>query len=77
MTKSRKRTIIDALEQLPETATLDDIEDRFWFVMKIERRLADANAGNLVPHEELVAYFKEKYGVDVEHGLEAELEAGD
>ncbi len=62
---NRKRRVIEALEQLPDTATLDDIEDLFWFVMKVERGLADAEAGRLIPHEEVVKYFSEKYDIPV------------
>jgi len=35
---------MNALRELPDTATLDDIEDRFWFLMKIERGLAEMSS---------------------------------
>lgn len=59
---NRKQRFIKALRELPDTATLDDIEDRFWFLMKIERGLEDVDAGRAIPHEEVVKYFKERYG---------------
>ncbi len=48
---NRKQRFIDALNELPDTATLDDIEDRFWFLMKIERGLAEIEAGHGIPRK--------------------------
>lgn len=70
MTKKRKTTdrenprdfFVRALQELPATANLDQIEDRFWFLMKISRGLEDVDAGRTIPHEEVVRYFQEKYG---------------
>jgi len=73
-TVNRKRRFIDALGRLPDTATLDDIEDRFWFLMKIERGLAEIEAGQGIPHEEVVKYFEERYGIPVHEQEELGLD---
>lgn len=56
---NRKQRFIDAFLDLPDTAILDDIEDRFWLLIKIERGLEDVDAGRVIPHEEVVKYFEE------------------
>jgi predicted transcriptional regulator len=61
-TNSPRDLVIRALQQLPATATLDEIEDKFWFMMKISRGLEDVDAGRTIPHEEVVKYFEETYG---------------
>ena len=71
---NRKRRFIDALDKLPDSATLDDIEDRFWLLMKIERGLAESQAGRGIPHEEVVKYFEEKFGFPVHEHEELGLD---
>jgi predicted transcriptional regulator len=44
--------IVDAVRQLPPEATLEDAIERLLFLAKVERGLADADAGRLIPHEE-------------------------
>jgi predicted transcriptional regulator len=53
-----KQRILDAVEQLPPDATLEDVIERLCFLAKIERGLGQADAGQLVPHEQIVALFK-------------------
>jgi predicted transcriptional regulator len=62
---SSKQRFIKALRELPDTATLDDIEDRVWLLMKIERGLEDVDAGRGIPQEEVERYFLERYGLPV------------
>ena len=52
-----------------DTAALDDMEDRFWPLMKIERGLEDVDADRVIPHDEVVKYSEERYGIPV-HGYE-------
>ncbi|MDP1860788.1 MAG: hypothetical protein Q8K82_19080 [Gemmatimonadaceae bacterium] len=42
-----------AVEQLLENASVEDAIERLVFLAKIERGLADANAGRTVNHEEV------------------------
>ena len=54
---SAKQLALRALEQLPDDATLDDAMERLYFLTKVERGLADADAGRVVPHEAVLARF--------------------
>ena len=47
-----KRQILHAIEDLPEEANLDDAIERLVLLDKIERGLAQADAGQLVGQEE-------------------------
>ena len=53
-----KKRILDAVEQLPPDSTLEDVIERLCFLAKIERGLAQADAGQLIPHEQVAAQFK-------------------
>ncbi len=53
-----KQRILNAVEQLPPDATLEDVIERLCFIAKIERGLAEADAGRLIPHEQVVTQFK-------------------
>ncbi len=52
-----KQLALRALEDLPEDATFEDAMERLYFLEKIERGRADARAGRVVAHEEIVARF--------------------
>ncbi len=57
MDSALRRKVLDAVEQLPPNATLHDIIERLVFVAKVERGLAEADAGTLIPHEQVAAPF--------------------
>lgn len=48
-----RQEIIQALEQLPEDATLEDAMDQLYLLHKIERGIAQADAGQTIPIEEV------------------------
>jgi len=48
-----KQKILEAVELLPPDATIEDAIERLYFLAKIERGLADADAGRLTPHDEV------------------------
>ena len=48
-----KALLQKAVEPLPENASVEDAIERLVFLAKIERGLADANAGRTVSHEEV------------------------
>lgn len=54
---SAKELAREAVEHLPDDATLDDAIERLIFLAKIERGLAEADAGRLIPHEEVRVRF--------------------
>ncbi len=47
-----KRKILEAVQKLPEDATFEDAIERLYFLAKIERGLAQAEAGETVSHPE-------------------------
>jgi len=55
---STKKKVLEAVEQLPPDATVEDAMERLYFLYKIERGLAEADAGQTVPHEEVKKRFK-------------------
>lgn len=58
---SAKQMIVDAVQRLPDDATIEDAMERLYFLQKIERGLADADAGRVIPHEEVLRIFEERF----------------
>ena len=54
---SPKQLALQAVEQLPEDATLEDAMERLYLLEKIERGRADVAAGRVVAHEEVERRF--------------------
>ncbi len=52
-----KDIAIKAVQGLPDSATFEDVLERLLFISKVERGLAEADAGKLIPHEEVKARF--------------------
>jgi len=48
-----KQQVQDLLENLPEDASLEDIQYHIYVRQKIERGLADVAAGRVISHEEV------------------------
>ena len=57
MATSVKERILESLGALPPNATIEDAMERLYFLAKIERGLADADAGRLVSHEDVAKRF--------------------
>lgn len=55
-TSARQRAL-EALDTLPENATLDDAIERLCFIAKVEEGLHQSDAGELIPHEEVKKQF--------------------
>ncbi len=49
-----KQKILHAVEQLPDTATLEDAIQRLCFLAKVEEGLRQSDAGETVPHAEAI-----------------------
>ena len=47
-----KDRVIDAVRELPEDATVEDVMERLYFLAKVEKGLRQADAGETVSHEE-------------------------
>jgi len=52
-----KQRAIEALQTLPEDATIDDAIERLCLIAKIEEGLRQADAGQLTDHEEVKKRF--------------------
>ena len=47
-----KQRVVEAVQKLPEDATVEDAMERLYFLAKIEEGERQADAGNTVSHEE-------------------------
>jgi len=54
---SPKQRILDALRDLPSDASIDDAIERLVFLARIDEGLAQLDAGQAVPHEEVKRRF--------------------
>lgn len=52
MPAAAKQLLREAVERLPEDATVEDAMDRLYFLAKVARGLEAADRGDVVPHEE-------------------------
>ena len=57
-TPQTKSEIIQAIQDLPDDATLEDAMERLYFLAKIERGLAQSEAGETISHAEVKARFQ-------------------
>jgi predicted transcriptional regulator len=48
-----KKKIIEAVENLPDDATIEDAMERLLFLAKVERGLMEADAGKTISHMEV------------------------
>jgi predicted transcriptional regulator len=47
-----KQLLREAVEQMPDDATVEDAMERLYFLAKVQRGLAAADRGEVVPHSE-------------------------
>jgi predicted transcriptional regulator len=57
METTEKDRAIQALQALPEHATIEDATERLCFIAKIEEGLRQSEAGQLASHEEVKKQF--------------------
>jgi predicted transcriptional regulator len=53
-TQTTKQMILQAVEHLPDNATLEDAIERLCFLAKVEEGVRQSNAGETVPHPDAV-----------------------
>ena len=53
-TQTTKQKILQAVEHLPDNATLEDAIERLCFLAKVEEGVRQSNAGETVPHLDAV-----------------------
>jgi len=47
-----KQKVLEAVQKLPADATVEDVMERLYFLAKVERGLAQADAGETIPHDQ-------------------------
>ena len=52
--QTAKQKILEAVERLPDDATLEAAIERLCFLSKVEEGLRQSNAGETIPHQEAV-----------------------
>ena len=57
VTATPKERILEALKDLPADATFDDAIERLVFLAKIDEGLAQLDAGQSIPHDEVRRRF--------------------
>jgi predicted transcriptional regulator len=50
---SPKQAVLEMIERLPDDASLENIQNHVFVLQKIERGLDDAEAGRVLPQEEV------------------------
>lgn len=60
MATSVKDRILEALAQLPPTATVEDAMERLYFLAKVERGMADLDARRVVTHDDIKAGYSSR-----------------
>jgi predicted transcriptional regulator len=56
-----KDTVRALLDRLPNDCSLDDVLYHLYVVQAIDRGLADAEAGRIIPHEQVAAELRRKW----------------
>ena len=52
-----KQKVMEAVERLPADVTFEDAMEHLYFLYKIEKGLAQADAGETISHEEVKKHF--------------------
>ena len=54
-----KEKAIQTIQELPDTVTWSDIEERIRFLAAIDKGLEDIRSGKVIPHEEVKESLKQ------------------
>ena len=57
-----KKLLIEAVEHVPEDATIEDVMERLYFLAKVAQGIDAADQGDVVPHEEIEREFLTRAG---------------
>jgi predicted transcriptional regulator len=52
-----KQLLREAVEQVPDDASVEDVMERLYFLAKVARGIEAADRGDVVPHEEVEREF--------------------
>lgn len=58
---STKDTVRALLDRLPDDCTLDDVVYHLYVIQSVERGLADAAEGRVIPHEQVAMNLRRKW----------------
>jgi predicted transcriptional regulator len=50
---TNKETAIKTIQDMPDSVTWDDIEERIHFLAAIDKGLDDVRAGRVIPHKDV------------------------
>jgi predicted transcriptional regulator len=50
---SQKDLVLEAIQDLPEDVSIDQIADRVEFIAAIQKGISDIDRGDTIPHEQL------------------------
>ena len=56
-----KETVLSLLDQLPDDCSLEEVQYRLYVVQAVNRGQADADAGRVIPHEQVDAELRLKW----------------
>ncbi|MDP3072053.1 MAG: hypothetical protein Q8N18_17305 [Opitutaceae bacterium] len=54
---SDKQTVLEAIQRMPDTASLEQIRDQLLLLQSLREGWADSEAGRVIPHEEIKKRF--------------------
>ena len=52
---TNKETAIKVIQELPDSVSWEDIEERIRFLAAIDKGMEDIKAGRIIPHEDVKA----------------------
>lgn len=50
---SQKELVLEAIQELPDDASIDQIADRVEFIAAIQKGLSDIDRGETIPHDQV------------------------
>jgi predicted transcriptional regulator len=50
---SQKELVLEAIQELPDDASIDQIADRVEFMAAVLKGIHDIDRGDIIPHEEI------------------------
>jgi predicted transcriptional regulator len=58
-----KQTVRDVLDRLPDDCSLEDVLYHLYVIQQVERGLAEAGDGRVVPHEEVARQLRRRWSI--------------
>jgi hypothetical protein len=56
-----KQTVRDLLDKLPDDCSLEDVLYHLYVLQRVEQGLAQADSGELIPHEQVAEELRQKW----------------